>query len=128
TMPLTGPQRVPAGTVALEVRAPSYLPVIRTVTVAARGQAREPIVLVASVDATPRAGSAAAGAASPREARPTATAILPAPVDNEPSRAEHGAAWSGRRKVGAGFLAGGVGALAAGITFHLIRESRAQDF
>ena len=46
-MPLDGPLRVEAGSVALEVRASGYLPVVRTINVPANGLAREPITLVA---------------------------------------------------------------------------------
>ena len=39
---------VPAGSVALEIRAPGYLPLIRTVLIPARGLAREQVTLVAA--------------------------------------------------------------------------------
>ena len=46
-LPLTGPLRVPAGSIALEVQSPGFLPIFRNVVVPARGLAREPLVFVA---------------------------------------------------------------------------------
>jgi hypothetical protein len=51
TFPLQAPIRVPAGNVALEVHAPGYLPVVRTVIVQARGLARESVVMYADASA-----------------------------------------------------------------------------
>jgi hypothetical protein len=112
--------RVPAGSVALEIRAPGHLPMSRTVIVPAGGLAREPVVLVpipaseqpsappppVHVDGSPAGAGPAGGAAV-------------APAAGE---------WSGRRMLGAGLVAGGVASLAAGIVFHLLRNGHASDF
>jgi hypothetical protein len=52
-LPLAKALRVAAGTVALEMRAPGYLPVIRNVNVPARGLARESVLMTRDATATP---------------------------------------------------------------------------
>jgi hypothetical protein len=121
TLPMASALRVPAGTVALEVRAPNHLPMLRTVIVPAGGLAREPLVLVpilSSAEAPP--------------ARPPAHVDSPPPPDSGPASATiatpAAGGWSTRRKLGAGLVAGGVASLAVGIIFHVIRNGRAADF
>jgi hypothetical protein len=121
---------VPAGSVALEVRAPGYLPVVRTVLVPARGLARERVVLVAAPAA------ATLEPAQPREtpANTTTLAVSPSISTTTPTisasapPAESGAGWSNRKKVGAGIAAGGAASLAVGIAFQIVREQRAGAF
>jgi hypothetical protein len=123
TLPLAAALRVPAGSVALEVRAPKHLPLIRTVIVPAGGLAREPVVLVPIPSNDPTVAAQAA---------PTHLDSPPPPRDEGPSggtvATPSGGGWSGRRKLGAGMLAGSAASLAAGIVFHLIRNGRASDF
>jgi len=119
-LPLDGPVRVEAGSVAVEVRAPGYLPIARTLVVPAKGLARQPIVMVA-VTVMPEA--------PPERA-------LPHPITNSPEggggdappRTKQGGGW-GAKKV-AGVVVGivGVGALGGGVGFHLLRETRASKF
>jgi len=121
---------VPAGSVALEVRAPGYLPVVRTVQIPARGLARERVVLVAAPVA------ATIDAAQPREPPPTTTnpSVSPAlsttttTISASAAPAESGAGWSNRKKAGAGIAAGGAASLAVGIAFQIVREQRAGAF
>jgi hypothetical protein len=110
--------RVPAGSVALEVRAPGHLPMSRTVIVPAGGLAREPVVLVPV----------------PASEQPSPPAS-PVHLDGSPPGPAGGAAvppaaggWSGRRMLGAGLVAGGVASLAVGIVFHVMRNGHASDF
>ncbi|HXU06649.1 MAG TPA: hypothetical protein VN903_37090 [Polyangia bacterium] len=127
TLPLAAPLRVPAGSVALEVRAPDHLPMLRTVIIPAGGLAREQVVLVPI---------RSAGQVTPQVAaneRPPVHVDTPPPRDVGPAGGEivapaSGGGWSARRKLGAGMAAAGVASLAAGIAFHLIRNSRASDF
>jgi len=123
---------VPAGTVALEVRARGYLPVVRTVVIPARGLARERVVLVAAPAAAtneepPSKDSPAAApvpAASPDvSTAPATTTIATSAV---PGAGDTG--WSNRKKAGAGIAAGGAASLAVGIALQIIREQRAGAF
>ena len=118
---------VPAGSVALEVRAPGYLPVVRTVLIPARGLARERVVLVAAP------AVATIDPAPPREtpAITTIPAVSPATaptISASAVPASSGASWSNRKKAGAGIAAGGAASLAVGIAFQIIREQRAGAF
>ena len=124
TLPLGAALRVPAGSVALEVRAPDHLPMLRTVIVPAGGLAREPVVLIPIPSSTEASAS-----------RPPPPVHVDTPPPPNTVVAGGGAAapsadrgWSGRRKAGAALAAGGVASLAAGIAFHLIRNGRASDF
>jgi len=124
TLPLGAALRVPAGSVALEVRAPHHLPMLRTVIVPAGGLAREQVALIP----IPSSDQPPASSQPPPvhvDAPPPPDAGL-ASGGTVATSADHG--WSGRRKLGAGLAAGGVASLAAGIAFHLIRNSRASDF
>lgn len=117
---------VPAGSVALEVRAPGYLPVVRTVLIPARGLARERIVLVAA----PAAATVAAAAEpteTPATASPAISTTVPT-ISASAAPAESGAGWSNRKKVGAGIAAGGAASLAVGIALQIVREQRAGAF
>jgi hypothetical protein len=130
TLPLASAIRVPAGSVALEVRAPDHLPMLRTVIVPAGGLAREPVVLVPLPSSSAGAATAQAAPANqavhvdspppPRDAGPTGGEIA--------TTSSSGGGWSTRHKIGAAMLAGGAASLAVGIVFHLIRNSRASDF
>ena len=117
-LPLGGPVRVEAGSVAVEVRAAGYLPVVRTIVVPAQGLARQPIVMVAVSVTT--------------DAAPAERALPPPIVDkpddgDKPRKRKHK---SSGAKTGAGIVVGiaGLGALGTGIGFHLLRESRANQF
>jgi hypothetical protein len=119
-MPLDGPLRVEAGSVALEVRASGYLPVLRTINVPANGLAREPITLVAvSVRAVPDT--------APQAAADQAGAGATAPAIAEPAKSKPGASRI-KRPLGIALGLAGIGALGVGIGFHLLRQSRASDF
>jgi hypothetical protein len=124
TLPLPAPLRVPAGSVALEVRAPEHLPMLRTVIVPAGGLAREPVVLVPIPSPSDQAS------ASPQP--PPVHVDVPPPPDagltGGAAAAPSSGGWSTRRKVGAALAAGGVPSLAVGIVFNLIRNSRASSF
>lgn len=121
-LPLTAPLRVLSGSVAIEVRAPGYLPVVRTVFVAARGLSREQVVMV------PAAASEVE--ASPSEVAPRRTAP-PAREGQEPSIARHengGSGWGWARTTGVVLSGVGVLGLGAGVGFLLQRENRASAF
>ena len=118
-MPLDGPLRVEAGSVALEIRAAGYLPVVRTINVPANGLAREPITLVA-VGAAPETA-----ASPPRNAADQVGA--PAPLVAEPAKSKPGSSQI-KRPLGIGLGIAGVAALGVGVGFHLLRQSRASDF
>jgi hypothetical protein len=122
---------VPAGSVALEVRARGYLPVVRTVTILARGLACERVVLVAAPAAAtidvPQPADAAASATTPVAPR----GVSPAPattISTSPEPVASSTGWGDRKKVGAGIAAGGAASLAVGIAFQIIREQRARAF
>ena len=124
TLPLGAALRVPAGSVALEVRAPAHLPMLRTVIVPAGGLAREPVVLIPIPSSSERASAS-------RPPPPVHVDVPPPPdtvVAGGGAAAPPSSGWSTRRKVGTAIAAGGVASLAAGIAFHLIRNSRAYDF
>jgi hypothetical protein len=106
--PLSGPIRTLAGSVALEVRADGYLPVIRTVIVPAGGRARELVTLVS-------VRSAAAATSTSPEGRKT----------EETSESK---AWSTRKKAALGLGVGAIGAAAAGTAFYLLYRSRSDTF
>jgi hypothetical protein len=113
-MPLTKPLRVPAGTVALEVRAPGFVPVARSVNVPANGVARETVGL-----ARDEAWRAPAALRSDGAVAPIATTALAAA---SVSRTD----W---RRVAAWASAGGaVASLAVGIVFTSRVYSYADKF
>jgi hypothetical protein len=76
TLPLSEPLRVPAGSVALEVRAPDYLPFQRTVQVPGGGVAREEIELVAVA----RGGDASAPGVAAGEWQPGVLTWVGTPI------------------------------------------------
>jgi hypothetical protein len=115
TLPLAAPLRVPAGSIALEVQAPGYLPIGRTVVVPARGLAREPLVFVAVAAAKPLPP------VNQPPVSPTATTEVEKPLA-PPSR------WGAGRTVGVIFGVAALGALGTGIAFHLIHENRAKSY
>jgi hypothetical protein len=118
-LPLGGPVRVEAGSVAVEVRAAGYLPVVRTIVVPAKGLARQPIVMVAvniNTGENP----------TPERALPPPIVDKPNDADKPPKRKHK----SSGARTGAGVVVGvaGLGALGTGVGFHLLRESRANQF
>ena len=119
-MPLAKPLRVPAGSVALELRATGYLPVQRTVIVAARTLAREPVILV------PVAGSLSEP--PPQQGARPLTGIPAIGSPEEPVRAGSGSAWGWRRTTGWVLIAAGAAGIGTGVGFHIARESRAKAF
>jgi hypothetical protein len=116
TLPLTAPLRVPAGSIALEVQAPGYLPILRNV-VPARGLAREQLTFVAVPVAKPLplvilppqppVGTVAEVAEKPLAARPT---------------------WGPARTVGVILGVAALGALGTGVAFNVIHENRASSY
>ncbi len=115
TLPLRAPLRVPAGSIALEVEAPGFLPIGRTVVVPARGLAREPLVFVAVAAAKPLPP---AGASPTTVTTEVEKPLAPAP----PSR------WGTGRTVGVIVGVAALGSLGTGIAFHVIRENRAKSY
>jgi hypothetical protein len=112
TLPL-GRQVATAGTAAVDVRAPGYLPATRSVMVTAGELTRETIVLQKLTTALPPAGAPAAGGE------------LPPPPDVPPP-SEGGSVWHGRA---AWIAAGGAGLFAVGgVAALLARESKAKWF
>lgn len=121
TLPIATALRVPAGSVALEVRAPNCLPMLRTVIVSAGGLAREPVVLV------PLPSSNQAVAPAGDEPPAVHVDAPPAPETGgapPPSRDE----WSTRRKVGVTVASAALASLAVGVLYNLIRNGHAHDF
>jgi hypothetical protein len=117
TLPLTSPLRVPAGSIALEVQAPGYVPIFRNVVVPARGLARERLVFVAVAAAKPVApGKRPAGSVTTEEEKPLAPTS--APTSN----------WGPGRTVGVILGVAALGALGTGVTFHIDHESRAKSY
>lgn len=120
------PVLVPAGSVALEVRARGYLPVVRTVVIPARGLARESIVLVAApvappIDVAPPKIAPAPGSETDAAGVPTISTQHEAPAPAE-------AGWRGRTTAGVAIVAGGVASLGLGIAYQVVREQRAGAF
>ena len=118
SLPLAAPIRVPAGSVALEVRAPGFLPVVRTVNVPSRGLARESVALVAT-------GPAAPTPASTAMTNDVAITTVGATGD---AAAPASTAWGNRKTIAVVLGAGAVVALGVGTTFLFIRDSRAKDY
>jgi PEGA domain-containing protein len=113
-MPLAKPLRVPAGTVALEVRAPGFVPVARSVNVPANGVARETVGL-----ARDEAWRAPAAPRSDEAVAPIA-ATGPAPAAMSSTDWRRAAAWA---------AAGGAAAsLTVGIVFTTRVYSYADKF
>ncbi|HEX2659375.1 MAG TPA: PEGA domain-containing protein [Polyangia bacterium] len=98
-LPLATAARAPAGSVALQVRAPGYLPYARTVNVPKRTATRETVALMPAVAAAPPADEASGTGA-----------------------------WSARKKVGLGLGAAAVVSAAVGTTFIFVRDGRARTF
>jgi hypothetical protein len=119
TLPLTAPLRVPAGSVALEVQAPGYLPIIRNVVVPARGLAREHLAFVA----VPVAKTLPPVILPPQIAGgPATTEVVAAkPVAARPT-------WGPGRTVGVILGVAALGALGTGAAFHVLHENRAKSY
>jgi hypothetical protein len=116
TLPLTMPLRVLAGSIALEVQAPGYLPIFRNVVVPARGLAREPLVLVAVAPAAKPLPPVNQPSVSP-----TVTTEVQKPLAPPSS-------WGTGRTVGVIVGVAAIGSLATGIAFTLIHENRAKSY
>jgi len=116
-LPLARPLRLAAGSAIVEVRAPGFFPVTRTVVVAPRGSYREPVDLVA---------------ASTEPAPATRPALPPPPAPDHATERDHpaGAAVDGawKKPVAIAAAVGAGLALATGVAFHVLRENRASDF
>jgi hypothetical protein len=117
-MPLAKPLRVPAGTLALEVTAPGFIPVARNVTVSAGGLARETVALAR--DEAWRAPAAAPS--EPAAAAPAAPVVVasPAPPPASERNWRRPAAWA--------TAGGAAAALALGIVFTERTYSYADKF
>jgi hypothetical protein len=114
-LPLNAPLRVPAGSVALEVQAVGYLPIFRNVVVPARGLAREHLTFVAVAVAKPLPQvrqASVAGSVSKEGEKP----LQPPPT------------WGPGRTAGVIVGVAALGALGAGVAFHLMRESKAKSY
>jgi len=122
TLPIATALRVPAGSVALEVRAPNYLPMLRTVIVSAGGLAREPVVLVPLPSSNQAVAPASDGQPAVHVDTPPARETAGVPVAHPRDE------WSTRRKVGVTVTSAAVASLALGVLYHLIRNGHAADF
>jgi hypothetical protein len=114
TLPLNAPLRVPAGSVALEVQAPGYLPIFRNVVVPARGLAREHLSFVAVAQTT-------TPAPPPPPVAATVTTETPKPL-------APASAWGAGKTVGVVLGVAAIGALGTGIAFHIAHESKAKSY
>jgi hypothetical protein len=118
-LPLLAPVRVPSGSVAVEVQAVGYLPIFRTVEVAARESAREQLIFVA-VKAAPNPVSTVTASA----AQPTGSE---AKSDPEKPLA-HSGTWGTRQTFGVIVGVVAVGSLATGIAFSVLHETKAKTY
>lgn len=118
TFPVNAPLRVPSGSVAMEVRAPGYLPMVRTVTVPGGGLARESVVLIAIREAS----SAPAQDAGPSV---VTTAKVTAESPGAPATVE---SWGTRKKVALGLGAGAIVAGVVGAVFLVKADGYRKDF
>jgi hypothetical protein len=109
-LPPDGVIWVMPGENALQIVAPGRSPIVQTVTVAAG----ESATLDLGPHARPPEGQVAARAAT-------------AGADQPPQPAEP-TVWTTRKKAAVGLGAGAVAVLAAGVTFQIVRESRASGF
>jgi hypothetical protein len=118
TLPLTAPLRVPAGSIALEVQAPGYLPIIRNVVVPARGLARENLTFVAIPAAKPL----------PPVIPPPQIAGGPATTEVEARPVAARPTWGPARTVGVILGVAALGALGTGVAFHMLHENHAKSY
>ena len=117
-LPLARPIRTTAGSVTVEVRAPEYLPVTRTVNVVAGQLTRESVTLLR---APPSAAGATGGAAAGDEpARITTAAAQPHEPAAAPRSTSRTLAWVA--------LAAGSVSAATGVTGVIIREVDARNY
>lgn len=121
TLPLRAPLRAVAGTVALEVTAPGFFPVQRTVVVPANGMARENLELVRVADRPSVPDAVATTNGIPVE--PSS----PMPLASGPET-RSGSGWGWQKTAGVVALGLGGASLILGATFHMTRESRAEAF
>jgi hypothetical protein len=125
TIPITTVLRVPAGEVALEARAPGYLPAHESVTAGAGGEQRIVLALVPEREPNPPAQPETLATPSPAPVTPPISEPhWTAPSAPEPAAADSGAGRGMRTGAVVAFVAGGL-ALATGITAHVIREYHA---
>ena len=118
TLPLTKPLRVLAGGTTLEVQAPGYLPIVRTVLLPARGLAREPLVFVP----VPPAAKPLPPPESPPPFADGTVATKEEKTQAQPST------WGTGRTVGVILGVAALGSLGTGIAFHVAHESRAKSY
>jgi hypothetical protein len=122
-LPLTAPLRVPAGSIALEVQATGYLPIVRTVVVPARGMARERLVFVAAAPAARPLPPPPLPLGNPPP-QPVSPSVMPKPERPLPPTST----WGAGQTVGVILGVAALGALGTGITFHVLHESRAKSY
>ena len=119
TLPLGAPLRAPAGSVALEVRAPGYLPVVRNVVVPSGGTARETLSMV-SLGQSPAVPESAAPVAEGAKPAATTSADGSPPISDESG--------SLRRPIGLALGIAGVAGLGVGTGFYIAYRDRSNDF
>jgi hypothetical protein len=115
-LPLAQPVRVTAGSVVFEVRGPDYLPVTRTVTVAAGQLTRESVTLLH----VPRPAGGVVSQAVPEQP----PALKPLPPHREPTAEGH----PRTRTLAWIALAAGSVSAAVGVTGLIIREIDARNY
>jgi len=115
-LPFQSPLRVPAGSVAIEIKAAGYLSVLRTVIIQSRGLTRELVTMVPTAPPAPAAGASAEPHGSPAPAMATGHAAV------------ESSEWGTRKKLGLGLAVGGAASLFMGGVFVLIQRGRAHDF
>lgn len=121
TLPLATPLRVLAGSVAIEVRAPNYLPVIRTVMVPSGGLARESVIMVATDPVSP-------GPVAPLKTPPPDTGGPAVTVTVPSGGTAPASGWSGRKTAALVLGIAALGGAAVGTSFLVIRNGHAADF
>jgi len=115
-LPFQSPLRVPAGSVAVEIKAAGYLSVLRTVTIQPRALTRELVTMVA----TPQPAPAGAPYVDPR--------VSPAPAMVSEHAVAESSEWGTRKKVGLGLAVGAAASLVMGGAFVAVQRGRADDF
>jgi len=130
TLPLTEPLRLVAGNVTLTLRADGYAETSRSVSIPARGLARETIELSASRPAVepapaPAQAPAAVAPSAPAPSAPAPSTPPPAVVD---PRVEQPASSSTQQTVGWIMVGTGGAAILGGLVAQVIREGRISEF
>jgi hypothetical protein len=136
-LPLSEPVSTTAGGVAIEVRAPGYVPIVRATSVGVGALARENFELQALSPAQPAAVSSPSVATSPPPAATVSTPPPPEPAISGASAPPHpsgdtasdsSAGMSGRRILTLSLGGAAVAALAFGIVEHLGWQSKVSSF